>query len=99
MPVHHTRNDQPEPEEAPVVGGQSDMDKAELWRLSGMGMEFVASIAGMLLLGLGLDYWWGTSPVLTVIGAVVGLIGGGYNLIRQALNAEKKAAAKRKHDH
>jgi len=96
MPVHHTRNDKPEPEEKPIIGGQSDKDRAELWRLSAMGTEFVAAIAGMLLLGLLLDYWLGTSPVLTIIGAVAGLVGGGYNLIRQALAAEKKAAKRRK---
>lgn len=99
MPVHHTRNhtsnDGQEPNEPPAIGGQSDKDKAELWRLSAMGTEFVAAIAGMLLLGLLLDYWLGTSPVLTIIGAVAGLIGGGYNLIRQALAAEKKAASRR----
>jgi F0F1-type ATP synthase assembly protein I len=96
MPVHHTRNDKPEPDPAPPIGAQSDRDRAELWRLSAMGTEFVAAIAGMLLLGFGLDYWWGTSPVMTVIGAVVGLVGGGYNLIRQALRAEQKASTRRK---
>ena len=95
MPVHHSKFEPEDHEENPVVGGQSDRDKAELWRLSAMGTEFVAAIAGMLILGLLLDKWWGTTPVLTIIGAVVGLLGGGYNLIRQALQAEKKAAARR----
>ena len=95
MPVHHSKHKPDNSDENPVVGGQSDRDKAELWRLSAMGTEFVAAIAGMLLLGLLLDKWWGTTPVLTIIGAVVGLLGGGYNLIRQALQAEKKAAARR----
>ncbi|MCB9838068.1 MAG: AtpZ/AtpI family protein [Phycisphaeraceae bacterium] len=95
MPVHHTRTDKPEPEERSRIGGQSDKERAELWRLSMMGTEFVAAIAGMLILGLLLDRWVGTSPILTVIGAVVGLLGGGYNLIRQALAAEKKASKRR----
>ena len=98
MPVHHTRNDKRDTDDVPPLGAQTDGDRAELWRLSAMGTEFVAAIAGMLLLGLLLDRWWGTTPALTIIGAVVGLIGGGYNLIRNALQAEKKAAARRKHD-
>jgi len=96
MPVHHTRPKQNDPDDPPTVGAQTDKERAELWRLSAMGTEFVAAIVGMLVLGLLLDRWWGTTPVLTIIGSVVGLLAGGYNLIRQALQAEKKAAQRRK---
>jgi len=97
MPVHHTRNEPRSEDKAPSspVGAQTDRERAELWRLSAMGTEFVASIAGMLILGLLLDRWWGTTPVATIIGSVVGLLGGGYNLIRQAIKAEKKAVQKK----
>ena len=98
MPVHHTRRDRRDRDDSPTVGGQSDSDRAELWRLSAMGAEFVAAIVGALILGLLLDRWWGTTPVLTITGVVVGLLGGGYNLIRRALRAEKKAAARRDND-
>jgi len=97
MPVHHTRNDKPDPDDdaTPPIGAQTDIDRAELWRLSAMGTEFVAAIAGMLILGLLLDRWWGTTPVLTIIGSVAGLLGGGYNLIRQAIKAGQRATTKR----
>jgi len=95
MPVHHSRSDRPDNQDQ---SDDAQLSRTELWRLSAMGTEFVAAIAGMLLLGFLLDRWWGTTPVLTIIGSVVGLLGGSYNLIRQAINAGKKAPTSDKRD-
>jgi F0F1-type ATP synthase assembly protein I len=58
-------------------------------RYSGIGIEFVAAIAGFALLGYWVDRRWNISPWGLVIGAVLGLIGGMYNMIRESLGAFK----------
>lgn len=61
-------------------------------RLAGIGFELVAGVGAFILVG----YWWdrhfGTGPKGVVVGAVLGLIGGMYNLIRQSLSATREAA-------
>jgi len=42
-----------------------------------VGFEMVAPI----VLGYFLDQWWGSSPWMVAVGAVVGLVGGLYHLI------------------
>lgn len=68
------------------MGSGSDNDAARrLWKLSAMGGELAFGIVGMVLLGLGVDYLAGTSPWGVVVGTVLGVLGAGYNFIRQAL--------------
>jgi F0F1-type ATP synthase assembly protein I len=59
-------------------------------RLSGIGFELAAAVAGFTLTG----YWWdrhfGTGPWGVLTGAVLGLVGGMYNLIRKSLRITKK---------
>ncbi|TVQ31023.1 MAG: AtpZ/AtpI family protein [Phycisphaeraceae bacterium] len=67
---------------------QSDRDRDEayrrqLWRLSGIGLELVGSVGVMMLLGWLVDRWLGTAPWLLVSGAVVGVLLGLYNVIRE----------------
>lgn len=61
-------------------------------RLAGIGFELVAAVGTFILVG----YWWdrhyGTGPKGVIVGAVLGLIGGMYNLIRQSLLATREAA-------
>ena len=61
------------------------------WKaLSGIGFELVAAVGGFMLAG----YWWdrhfGSRPWGMLTGAVLGLIGGMYNMIRQSLSAFKQ---------
>ena len=63
-------------------------------KLSGLGVELVGAVGGFTLLGWLWDRYHATSPWGVVIGAVLGLIGGMYNLIRQALIASKEAGTK-----
>lgn len=68
--------------------GRTDADNEaarRLWKLSAMGGELAFGIVGMVLLGLVVDYLAGTSPWGVVIGTVMGVLGAGYNFIRQAL--------------
>ncbi len=71
---------------------QKNKDASALWRISGLGMELTASIIGMVLVGWLVDRWAGTSPRWTVILAILGVIGGGYNFARQAVRLQRKAA-------
>ena len=52
--------------------------------LSGIGFELVAAVAGFALVGYGWDRYFGTAHWGLLIGALLGGIGGMYNLIRQA---------------
>ena len=66
--------------------------QASWTRLAGIGFELVAGVGAFILVG----YWWdrhfGTAPKGVIVGAVLGIIGGMYNLIRQSLRATREAA-------
>jgi F0F1-type ATP synthase assembly protein I len=55
-----------------------------------MGLEFAAAVAGFALVGYWIDRHYDTSPAGVLIGAVLGLIGGTYNLVRESLAAFKR---------
>ncbi len=59
-----------------------------------LGLEFV----GGTLLFAGLGYWldgrWGTSPWLAVTGGALGLAGGMWLLIKEAMKVNRDAAAR-----
>jgi F0F1-type ATP synthase assembly protein I len=62
-------------------------------RLSSIGFELVAAVGGFIFVGYLWDRHFGTGPWGTLTGAVLGLIGGMYNLIRQSLLATRKAGS------
>ena len=59
-------------------------------RYSGIGVEFAAAVAGLTLLGYCIGRYYGHGHVGLLIGAMLGIVGGGYNLIRQSLAAIKQ---------
>ncbi|KAB2967013.1 MAG: AtpZ/AtpI family protein [Thermoanaerobaculia bacterium] len=59
-------------------------------RLAGLGFELAASIAGGALLGWWIDRRLDSAPRALVALAAVGIVGGLYNLIRQALAAARE---------
>ena len=59
--------------------------------LAGLGLEFVAALAGFTALGWWIDRKLGSEPVALLICVGLGLLGGTYNLIRQSLAATKRA--------
>ncbi len=77
----------------------SDDSGSELWRLSGLGMEFASAIAVGGLAGWLFDRWQGTQPNGVLVGLVVGIVGGGFNLIRQAMAANKRATERFRRKH
>jgi F0F1-type ATP synthase assembly protein I len=56
-------------------------------KLSGLGFEFAAAVAGFTLAGYFWDRHFGTAPWGLLTGAILGVVGGMYNLIRQSLLA------------
>lgn len=58
-------------------------------RLSGIGFEFAAAVGGFTFAGYLWDRYLGTGPWGTLAGAILGLIGGMYNLIRQTMRATR----------
>jgi len=61
-------------------------------RFSGMGVEFASAVGGFTLVGYWIGNHYGKGARGVLIGAVLGIIGGGYNLIREGLQATKEAA-------
>jgi F0F1-type ATP synthase assembly protein I len=67
---------------------------------SGMGCSIVASLLLCIGGGIFLDSWLGTSPVLTLIGVVLGLVLSGYILYQLAVTnlPTKKSGRSRESD-
>ena len=60
-------------------------------RYSGLGFEFVAAIGVFAAIGhFGIDGYFPTRPWGLVVCAMLGLVGGMYNLIRQSMAAFKE---------
>lgn len=75
----------------------NDSKQGASWtRLSGIGIELAAAVAGFTLAG----YWWDrhfhTGPLGLLIGIGLGLVGGMYNMVRQSLLASREADRGRK---
>lgn len=62
-------------------------------RYAGLGFELVASVLVLTLLGWWVDRHFGSAPWGVLSGALIGLIGGMYNLVRQALESVRPDAA------
>jgi hypothetical protein len=61
-------------------------------RLSGMGVEYGAVVAAFTLLGWWVDRHWQVEGHLgMLIGAGLGLVGGTYNFVREALAAVRES--------
>jgi F0F1-type ATP synthase assembly protein I len=64
--------------------------------LASAGFEIAAAVGGFAALGWWFDRARGTAPWGLLVGALLGLIGGLYNLIRASLAAGRKAEAERR---
>ena len=62
-------------------------------RYSGIGLELAGATAGLALVGYWVDGRFGTRPWGTLIGVIIGIVGGLYNLVRESLAAVREAKA------
>lgn len=67
-------------------------------RYAGMGVELGGAIIGFTLVGLWIDHRFGTQPKGVMIGAVLGIVGGMYNFLRQAVLLTKEQQPKKRDD-
>ena len=65
-------------------------------RHSGIGLELAGVTAGLALIGYWIDGRFGTTPWGIVVGVVIGLTGGLYNMVRESLDAVREARAEDK---
>jgi hypothetical protein len=75
---------------------RSRREPSVLLRFGGMGTEFAFGLVGLLLVGMWVDHTWHTSPRGAITGVAIGIIGGGYNFIRQARNLMRAQEAEQK---
>lgn len=55
-----------------------------------MGFDFAGAVGGFVFFGYWIGRHYGSERWGVLIGAVLGLVGGMYNLIRQALRASRE---------
>jgi len=65
-------------------------------RLAGIGFELAGAVAGFVLVGYWVGKYFDKVELGVVIGAVLGLIGGMYNLIRATMAASGGAAYRKR---
>ena len=62
-------------------------------RYSSVGLELAGAIGGLTLVGYWIDRRFGTTPWGMLVGVVIGLVGGLYNLVRESLEAVREGKA------
>jgi len=61
-----------------------------LYRYASMGLELAAAIVGLTLAGWWVDYRFGTGRKGILVGAILGIVGGFYNFLKQALELSRQ---------
>jgi F0F1-type ATP synthase assembly protein I len=70
---------------------QTDLSQTykEIAPYIGLGMQLAVTVTAMVFLGIWLDGMFSTKPVLTVIGAFLGIFAGMYNFIKSVTKDNK----------
>jgi F0F1-type ATP synthase assembly protein I len=59
-------------------------------RLAGLGFELAAAVAGFALVGYWVGKYYGNPALGLLIGSLLGLVGGMYNLFRTTLASQRR---------
>lgn len=70
-------------------GDREHVERSYL-RFAGVGIEFIATIVALTLLGMWLDGRFSTSPLFTIVLLLVGFAGATWNLVRTVLDADRR---------
>lgn len=68
------------------------MDKRAVLGEWSAGADFVSTIVAGLLLGLLLDWWWGTAPWMVIVGILLGVYSGWRKMMQQSKKIDDQAA-------
>jgi len=60
---------------------------------AGIGLELAGAVAGFALVGFWIDRHFGSKPWGLVVGLVLGMVGGLYNLVKESMQASREARA------
>jgi hypothetical protein len=82
-------------------GGKGEPPLVTMARFSGHGLTLAMATIAFLFLGWWVDGKLGTTPWLTIVGALVGMAGGFYHILQHLVffpreEARRKAAAEEK---
>ena len=58
-------------------------------RLAGLGFELAGAVAGFTFVGYWIGRYYGNPELGLLIGALLGLVGGMYNLVRATLASQR----------
>ena len=87
-------DDGPEPQGHQPDEGRSVTSKYAIGESTSAGMDFFSSVVAGLLLGLGLDWVFNTSPIFVIIGVIGGFISGFAKLWSTSRILEEQARAR-----
>ena len=72
-----------------AVAGMADEPQIDPWRFATVGLELVGAVALFIAIGYAFDRWQETSPWGMIGGAVLGIVGGLYKMIRDVLRVNR----------
>lgn len=75
-----------------------DVDEKSISDGARAGVELVGAVIGGGLIGWGLDYFFGTSPILFLLFLILGVITGFYNIYKITQNIGTSVGFKPLHD-
>lgn len=75
-----------------LMAGFLGPNHARSLRAMGQGIELLIIIAGLTIVGYYADRFWGTTPWLTLSGALLGTVGGCYNAAKEAFRLQGRNA-------
>lgn len=68
------------------------------WRYATAGLELVGVLAVLIGIGYVIDRWQGTKPWGVMIAAGIGIVGGLYRMVRDAMKIARSMPHNKTHD-